>query len=60
VQLNSDERLNAELKYALGSTVAMRTKSALWHATVEYMTMLEPSSERVMSYFNEPYVQYAT
>lgn len=58
-QLNPDERLNADLKYALGSTVAMRTKSALWHATVEYMTMLEQSPERVMSYFKDPYVQYA-
>lgn len=28
-QLNPDERLNADLKYALGSTVAMRTKFKL-------------------------------
>jgi len=39
-QLNPDERLNADLKHALGSTVAMRTKSKLWDATNEYMTML--------------------
>lgn len=58
-QLNPDERLNADLKYALGSTVAMRNKSALWHATVKYMTMLEKSPERVMSYFQDPRVQYA-
>src|SRR5712692_5838250 len=58
-QLNPDERLNADLKYALGSTVAMRTKSKLWDATTEYMTMLEKSPERVKSYFKDPRVQYA-
>ncbi|MFC3106712.1 IS630 family transposase [Undibacterium arcticum] len=58
-QLNPDERLNADLKYALGSTVAMRTKSTLWNATAEYMTMLEKSPERVKSYFQDPRVQYA-
>jgi len=58
-QLNPDERLNADLKQALGSTVAMRTKSKLWDATNEYMTMLEYSPERVKSYFQDPNVQYA-
>ena len=58
-QLNPDERLNADLKYALGSTVAMRTKSALWDAIAEYTTMLEKSPERVKSYFQDPRVQYA-
>jgi transposase len=58
-QLNPDERLNADLKYALGSTVAMRTKSTLWDATAEYMMMLEKSPERVQSYFQDPRVQHA-
>ena len=57
-QLNPDERRNADLKYALGSTVAMRTKFTLWDATAEYMTMLEKSPERVKSYFEDPRVQY--
>jgi transposase len=58
-QLKPDERLNADLKYALGSTVAMRTKSTLCDATAEYMTMLEKSPERVKSYFQDPRVQSA-
>lgn len=58
-QLNPDERLNADLKQALGSTVAMRTRAALRNATSEYMTMLATSPERVMSYFQDPRVQYA-
>lgn len=48
-QLNPDERLNADLKYAPGSTVAMRTKSTLWDATAEYLTMLDNSAQRVKS-----------
>ena len=58
-QLNPDERLNADLKQALESTVAMRTRTALRNATSEYMTMLATSPERVMSYFQDPRVQYA-
>ena len=58
-QLNPDERLNADLKQALGSTVAMRTRTALRDATSEYMTMLATSPERVMSYFQDPLVKYA-
>jgi len=54
--LNPDERLNADLKYALGLTVAMRNKFSLWEATVEYMKMLEQLPERVMSYFQSPRV----
>lgn len=58
-QMNLDERRNADLKYALGSTVAMWSKSTLWDATTEYMTMLEKLPERIKSYFQDPRIQYA-
>jgi transposase len=58
-QLNPDEPLNADLKQALRSTVAMRTRMALRNATSEYMTILATSPERVMSYFQDPRVKYA-
>ena len=58
-ELNPDERLNADLKYALGSRVQMRTKDKLRAATDSHMSMLEQNPERVMSYFQDPRVKYA-
>jgi len=58
-ELNPDERLNADLKYAMGSKVQMRTKKKLKQATTQHMTMLENSPERVKSYFQDPRVKYA-
>lgn len=49
-ELNPDERLNADLKYAIGSKVAVRTKSKLKQATEQHMQMLEQNPERVLSY----------
>jgi len=46
-ELNPDERLNADLKYAMGSRVQVRTKRKLKMVTNEHMTMLEQSPERV-------------
>ena len=57
--LNPDERLNADLKYAIGSKVPVRTKKKLKRAACEHMTMLEKYPERVKSYFQDPRVQYA-
>ncbi|MCL2636433.1 MAG: IS630 family transposase, partial [Betaproteobacteria bacterium] len=51
--------LNADLKYALGSRVQMRTKDKLRAATDSHMSMLEQNPERVMSYFQDPRVKYA-
>jgi len=58
-ELNPDERLNADLKYAMGSKIQMRTKKKLKDATNQHMTMLENSPERVKSYFQDPRVKYA-
>jgi transposase len=57
-ELNPDERLNAELKHALGSRVQMRTKEALKAATEAHMEMLEENPERVRLYFEDPRVKY--
>jgi transposase len=58
-ELNPDERLNADLKYALGSRVQMRTKDKLKQATKAHMEMLAQHPERVRLYFNDPKVKYA-
>ncbi len=58
-ELNPDERLNADLKYALGSRVQLRTKDKLKAVTQAHMNMLDQNPERVMSYFQDPRVKYA-
>jgi transposase len=58
-ELNPDERLNADLKYALGSRVQLRTKEKLKSATKAHMDMLDKNPERVRSYFQDPRVRYA-
>jgi len=57
--LNPDERLNADLKHALGSRVQVRTKDKLKDATKAHMEMLREHPERVRSYFGDPRVKYA-
>jgi len=58
-ELNPQERLNADLKQAMGKRVPVRTKAKLRDAANEHMAMLETSPERVMSYFQDPRVKYA-
>lgn len=58
-ELNPEERLNADLKQAMGQKVLVRTKAKLRAATNEHMIMLELSPERVRSFFQDPRVQYA-
>jgi len=58
-ELNPDERLNADLKYAIGSKVPARTKSKLKAAASEHMQMLEQNPDRVRSYFRDSRVAYA-
>lgn len=57
--LNPDERLNADLKQALGSRVQVRTKAKLRTATQNHMNMLAANPERVRAYFQDPRVKYA-
>lgn len=58
-ELNPEERLNADLKQAMGKRVPVRTKTKLRDAANEHMAMLEKSPERVMSFFQDPRVKYA-
>lgn len=57
--LNPDERLNADLKHALGSRVQVRTKDKLKEVTKAHMDMLNQHPDRVRSYFDDPRVKYA-
>jgi len=58
-QLNSEERLNADLKQAMAKRVPVRSKAKLREATSAHMAMLEQNPERVMSYFQDRRVKYA-
>jgi transposase len=58
-ELNPDERLNADLKYALGSRVQVRTKDKLKAATQNHMATLAANPARVVSYFQDPRIKYA-
>ena len=50
--LNPDERLNADLKYALGSRIQVRTKDKLRKVTEAHMNMLSSNPQLVRSFFN--------
>lgn len=58
-ELNPDERLNADLKHAMGTKVPVRTKAKLEAAANEHMAFIESNPARVRSYFQDPRVRYA-
>lgn len=58
-ELHPEERLNADLKHAIGTKVPVRTKAKLKLAATEHMTKLQQSPERVRSFFQDPRVKYA-
>lgn len=58
-ELNPEERLNADLKYTIGSKVPTRTKDKLKAAATAHMQALEQEPERVKKYFQDPRVKYA-
>lgn len=58
-ELNPEERLNADLKQAIGSKAPARTKPKLKAVATAHMEMLEQSPERVRKYFQDPRVKYA-
>ena len=58
-ELNSEERLNADLKQEMGKRVPIRTKDKLRQAASGYMMMLKNTPERVMSCFQHHRVHYA-
>lgn len=58
-ELNPEERLNADLKHAIGSKVTARTKAKLKAMATQHMTEIERSPERVKAFFQDPRVRYA-
>ena len=49
-ELNPEERLNGDLKQAIGAKVPVRTKAKLKSAAIEHMTKLEQDPDRVMAF----------
>ncbi len=58
-ELNPEERLNADLKHAIGSKIPARTKTKLHLAATNHMTQLEQDPECVKAFFQDPRVRYA-
>ncbi|WP_137132664.1 IS630 family transposase [Rhizobium sp. FY34] len=58
-KLNPDERLNADLKHAIGSAVPVRTKARLKAATESHMSKLAANPNKVKAFFNDPRCKYA-
>ncbi len=58
-ELNPEERLNADLKQAIGRKVPARTKAKLKAVATQHMTEIERSPERVKAFFQDPRVRYA-
>ena len=59
-ELNPEERLNADLKHVIRSKVPVRTKAKLQAAALDHMTALQTKPERIKSFFQDPFVNYAT
>ena len=58
-ELNPEERLNADLKQAMGGKVPARTKTKLRAAVADHMTSLENNPERIKKFFQDKPVKYA-
>ena len=58
-ELNPEERLNADLKQAIGKRVPIKTKAKLRAATEQHMTQLSQNPERIRSFFQDKWVKYA-
>ena len=58
-ELNPDERLNASLKHAIGTTVPVKTRTKLKAAAESHMTGLANSPETVRAFFRDPRCKYA-
>lgn len=54
---NPDERLNADLKHAIGSKAPVLTKAKLGAAAGEHTQFIAANRDRVRSYFQDPTVK---
>jgi len=59
-ELNPDERLNADLKHAIGTKAPGRTKAKLHAVAPQHITFIEANPDRVRAYFQDPFVTYAS
>lgn len=59
-QFNLEERFNADLKPEMSKRVPVRTKAKLCQAATEHMTMLVQTPDRIIGYFQDRHVKYAT
>jgi hypothetical protein len=57
-ELNSDERLNGDLKRAIERRVPCRTKDKLRKAATEHRTAIEKNPEKIKSFFKDPRIAY--
>lgn len=55
-ELNPEERLNADLKQAIGKKVPVRTKAKLRDATQQPMDMLKSNPDCVRGFFQDKWV----
>lgn len=58
-ELNPDERLNADLKNAITTSVPKRTRAGLLAKTKAHMDIITTSPDRVKTYFQDKHVAYA-
>ena len=58
-EFNPDERLDADLRQAIGSRVPVHTKAGLRAAANDHMQFIAASRDPVRSYFQELVVKYA-
>ncbi|MDR0639411.1 MAG: transposase [Spirochaetaceae bacterium] len=58
--LNPDEHTNSDVKYGVGSKAPKKTKEGLRAAAEGHMRMLKKSPERIVKYFEDPTIQYAS
>ena len=58
--LNPDEHINSDVKYGVGSKTPKKTKAELRAAAEEHMRILKRSPERIVKYFEDPAIQYAS
>lgn len=56
---NPDERLNADLKRAIGTKISARTKVKLHAAASQRMQLIQANPQRVRAYFQDLIVRYA-
>lgn len=57
-ELNPDERLNADLKQAIGSSVPVRVKARLKAAAESHMDKLASSPDRAKAFFQDRRCKY--